>query len=329
MRHHLNRKHYPTHPIVPDAIAMNDAVLLQAEGLAFRYSNERGVRGIDLALRRGEILGLLGLNGAGKSTTLRLLAGTLLPTAGSVSVNGKMLRPGLPGGRDRLGFLPETAPLYPELTVDEQLLFSARLYGLASKPARRAAAEARQRCGLDPFARRRVLALSQGMRRRLGIAQAIVHRPSVVLLDEPTVALDPVQIVQVRALIQDLARDSAVVLSSHLLNEVESVCTRVAVLHEGRLVHEQPLPDTTADGEIVLGLQYDPGLAAVTAAAQPAPVIAIGPGRYLIQGDRELAMSLAQRAVEQQWGVRELTPHAQTLERKFIALTRDDQASDS
>lgn len=305
---------------------MTEPVLLKADAVEYRYANQRGVRGIDIELRSGEVLGLLGLNGAGKSTTLRLLAGTLLPTAGVVHIAGRPLRPGLPDGRSKIGFLPETAPLYPELTVDEQLHFAARLYGMSARKAAAATAEARALCDLDSVAKRRVQALSQGMRRRLGIAQAIVHRPAVVLLDEPTVALDPAQIVQMRNLIRKLRGASAVVLSSHLLTEVEAVCTRVAVLHEGRLVHEQALHDTAAGSEIILGLANDPGLDALCAAVAPATVSMVEPGRYAVQGDPDLAQRLASLAVHGQWGLRELTPRPQTLERRFLALTRGTPA---
>ncbi len=299
-------------------------VLLEAEGIAFRYANARGVENIDLQLRRGEILGLLGLNGAGKSTTLRLLAGILNASAGVVRIENKPLRPGSITGRKRLGMLPEVAPLYPEFTVDEQLDFSARLFGMRAKQARAAAAQARQRCGLDGVGRRRIQALSQGMRRRLGLAQAIVHRPSVVLLDEPTVALDPMQIVQVRELIRDLSRDSAVILSSHLLNEVETVCSRVAVLHDGRLVHEQSLRRRARIPVVLISLGNDPGAEALSAAAGQASVTALSAGRYLVETSDP--SQLARHAVERGWALQELTPHAETLERTFIALTRGAEA---
>lgn len=304
---------------------MTEHVPLQAEGLTFHYANQRGVQGIDLQLQRGEILGLLGLNGAGKSTTLRLLAGVLRATAGWVRIAGQSLRPGAAAGRRQLGFLPENVPLYPELSVDEQLRFSARLYGLSARQARGAAAQARQRCGLDAVSRRRVAALSQGMRRRLGIAQAMVHRPAVLLFDEPTVALDPVQIVQMRELIRELSHDSAVILSSHVLGEVEALCSRVAVLHEGRLVHEQTLPGTSPSAQLTIGLARDPGIGALRSAAHSASVSALGGGRYRIEGValQDLAPRLAQHAVEQNWGLLELTPHTETLERKFIALTQE------
>lgn len=308
---------------------MTASFALHAEDVHYRYANQRGISGIDLRLQRGEVLGLLGLNGAGKSTTLRLLAGILQPTSGRILIDGTVLRPGLTAGRAQLGYLPEQVPAYPEFTVDEQLRFAARLFGMTGVAARRAAADARARCGLDDVARRRVQALSQGMRKRLGLAQAIVHRPAVLLLDEPTVALDPVQIVQVRALVRELSRDSAVVLSSHLLNEVEAVCTRVAVLHDGRLVYEQPLQASDMNAEILLRLEHDPGLAAVAAVAQPAEVIRLEPSRYSIQGDERVAAQLARHAVEQGWGLRELTPRAHPLEQRFLALTRDAGAAPS
>jgi ABC-2 type transport system ATP-binding protein len=208
--------------------------LLEVRQLERRDAGRVRVAGLSFALTRGEVVGLLGLNGAGKSTTLCLVAGALAPTAGCVLLEGADLATAPHVLRARVGFLPEPPPLYPELTVDEFLGFAARLRGLDRRAARGAVARVRERCGLGEVGRRLIGQLSKGYRQRVGLAQAIVHDPPLVLLDEPTAGLDPAQCRETRDLVADLGRDHAVLFSSHLLDEVERVCTRVEVLHHGR-----------------------------------------------------------------------------------------------
>jgi ABC-2 type transport system ATP-binding protein len=208
--------------------------LLEVRALERRDAGRVRVSGLSFAVTRGEVVGLLGLNGAGKSTTLSLAAGALAPTAGCVLIEGADLHRAPHALRARVGFLPEPPPLYPELTVDELLAFAARLRGLDPRAARSAVTRVRERCGLATVGRRLIGQLSKGYRQRVGLAQAIVHDPPLVLLDEPTAGLDPAQCRETRDLVADLGRDHAVLFSSHLLDEVERVCSRVEVLHQGR-----------------------------------------------------------------------------------------------
>jgi ABC-2 type transport system ATP-binding protein len=218
---------------------MNDPAavpLLQLKQVSRQTAGRQIVRQLDLTLRRGEVLGLLGVNGAGKSTTLRMIAGVLSPSAGHVCLDGEDLydRPDL--ARTRIGYLPERAPLYNELTVTEFLRFCARLRGLDRAASASAVTRELARCELDDVRDRLIGALSRGYQQRVGIAQAVLHSPALIVLDEPASGLDPVQAVRMRALIAAL-RDAghAVVLSTHQLNEVESSCDRVAILHRGEL----------------------------------------------------------------------------------------------
>ena len=191
---------------------------------------------INLELRRGEVLGFLGPNGAGKTTTMRMLTGNLAPSAGSVEICGIDLLDRPRDAKARIGYLPETPPLYRELTVDEYLRLAARLHRVSNADLRTALAVAKQRCGLNDVGRQLIGSLSKGYQQRVGIAQAIIHNPDVVILDEPTVGLDPNQMREIRTLIRELGAERSVILSTHILSEVESVCDRVQIMHQGRMV---------------------------------------------------------------------------------------------
>jgi ABC-2 type transport system ATP-binding protein len=208
--------------------------LLEVSQLERRDAGRVRLAGVSFTVAQGEVVGLLGLNGAGKSTTLALIAGALAPSAGRVLLDGRDLATAPHALRACIGFLPEPPPLYPDFTVDEFLRFAARLRGMDRAAARTAATRVRERCGLAQVGRRLIGQLSKGYRQRVGLAQAIVHDPPLVLLDEPTAGLDPAQCREARELIAELGRERAVLFSSHLLDEVERVCTRVEVLHEGR-----------------------------------------------------------------------------------------------
>jgi len=194
------------------------------------------IRDISLELKRGEVLGLLGHNGAGKSTTLQMLTGCLQPNSGEIKICGiDLARKPIPA-KAHIGYLPETPPLYRELNVNEYLTYAARLRGINSANANEALALVKHRCGLNAVGQKNIGALSKGYQQRVGIAQAIIHQPDIIVLDEPTVGLDPTQIRDVRSLIRELGDTHSVILSTHLLSEVESVCDRVEILHTGELV---------------------------------------------------------------------------------------------
>lgn len=189
-----------------------------------------------MQLRRGEVLGLLGHNGAGKSTTLQILAGVLLPHAGTVEICGFDLARQPAQAKARIGFLPEAPPVHRDMRVDDYLCFAARLRCVAPARIASALAETKHRCGLQDAGRKMIGALSKGYQQRVGVAQAIIHEPEVIILDEPTAGLDPAQLRAMRALIRELGNAHSVIFSTHLLGEAESVCDRIEIMHRGQVV---------------------------------------------------------------------------------------------
>jgi len=218
--------------------AMRSPVTLSARKLMRHRGHRLVVNDVSLELRRGEVLGLLGHNGAGKSTTLQMLTGALPAQSGQIEICGFDLLNEPQQAKACIGFLPEHPPLYRDMRVDDFLRFAARLHRIPSAKLADALTQAKQRCGLQDCSRKIIGTLSKGYQQRVGIAQAIIHNPAVVVLDEPTVGLDPAQIRDIRTLIRELGNCSSVILSTHLLNEVESLCDRVIILQKGRLIYD-------------------------------------------------------------------------------------------
>src|SRR5580692_8149965 len=209
---------------------------LKIERLSHRYSSSWAIRDINIEISRAGITGLLGSNGAGKSTTMNILCGVLNQTEGQVFIDGINMRKDPEAAKKLLGFLPQTPPLYMDLTVDEYLTFCALLRLMEKRKVKAALGEAKERCGITHFGKRLIKNLSGGYRQRVGIAQAIIHRPRLVVLDEPTNGLDPNQIVEVRALIKEIAADRTVIFSSHILSEVQILCNDITMIDEGKIV---------------------------------------------------------------------------------------------
>jgi len=216
---------------------MTAPLTLSARDLVCRRDNRLVVDGVSLELRRGEVLGVLGHNGAGKSTTLQMLTGALPPNSGQIEVCDFDLLQQPRLAKACIGFLPEHPPLYRDMRVDGFLRFAARLHHIPSAKLAEALALAKQRCGLQDCGKKVIGSLSKGYQQRVGIAQAIIHNPAVIVLDEPTVGLDPAQIRDIRTLIRELGDCCSVILSTHLLNEAESLCDRVIILQKGRLIY--------------------------------------------------------------------------------------------
>jgi ABC-2 type transport system ATP-binding protein len=217
-------------------------IVLQLEQLSRQRAGRPAVQALSLTLPAGQVIGLLGVNGAGKSTTLSMIAGALRPDRGNIRLNGEDFLEHPELAREHIGWLPERAPVWAELSVNEHLDAHGRLRGLTGAALRMARERIVERLELQPLARRLAGVLSQGQRQRLGLACALLHRPALLVLDEPANALDPVQVAALRQLIREqAAAGTAVILSTHLLTEVTAVCDRVAILHEGTLRHDGPV----------------------------------------------------------------------------------------
>jgi ABC-2 type transport system ATP-binding protein len=228
--------------------------VIEARGLTKRYGDVVAVDDVSFQIGKGEVVGFLGPNGAGKTTTMRMLTGFVPPTDGTAVIAGHDIFTDPIAARRAIGYLPETPPLYPEMTVESYVAYVAKINDVARGERKQAVARALERCGLADVRRRVIGTLSKGYRQRVGLAQAIVHLPPVLILDEPTVGLDPIQVREIRRLISDLASPEqgesqhTVVLSTHILPEVEAICRRVILVNEGRKVIDKPLSELTAGG---------------------------------------------------------------------------------
>jgi ABC-2 type transport system ATP-binding protein len=228
--------------------------MIEAERLSKRYGDLLAVDGVSFTVGQGEVVGFLGPNGAGKTTTMRILTGFLPPTDGTARIAGHDLFRDPLAARRAIGYLPESPPLYPEMDVEGYLRYVATLKGVPRRERGAAVERALVRCGLSHVRRRVIGALSKGYRQRVGIAQAIVHDPPVLILDEPTIGLDPTQIREIRGLLAELAAPKeggtqhTIILSTHMLAEVEAICRRVILIHNGRKRVDAPLADLTRGG---------------------------------------------------------------------------------
>ncbi len=222
--------------------------MIQVSHLTKVYGRRTAVQDLSFTVEDGQICGLLGPNGAGKSTVMNILTGYIAPTSGSVSVEGHPLPEEAAAARACVGYLPETPPLYPDMTVAEYLRFAAELKGVRRAGRAAAVAAAARRTGVENVLPRLIRSLSKGYRQRVGIAQALLSDPKVIILDEPTVGLDPAQVTGIRRLIQQLGHKHTVILSSHILSEVQAVCSRVLILSHGVLAADGTLEKLTAGG---------------------------------------------------------------------------------
>lgn len=305
---------------------MSTGITLAAHNLTRSFGNRQVIHGLSLELRRGEVLGLLGHNGAGKSTTLQMLTGCLLPESGRIEICGidLLLQPVL--AKAHIGYLPEAPPLYRELSVDDYLIFAARLRGMKRTLVTEALVQTRRQCGLEAVGGKIIGTLSKGYQQRIGIAQAIIHRPAVIVLDEPTIGLDPMQIRDIRTLIRELGNSSSVILSTHLLGEVESLCDRVEIMQDGRLIYGDTSARMqkygSAPGFIISlrnpppmsELEHIPGISCVRQISATQFRLLHAPGEN--PGDALLVL-----AQQNGWQLEQLTPLQNTLEDVFARIT--------
>ena len=295
--------------------------LVSARRVSRRYGQQLAVDAVSFELSRGQVVGLLGPNGAGKTSLLKMMSGCLALSAGQILIEGSDITEVPSQARRALGFLPERCPLYEELTVAEYLDFFATIRGVSRPgPAREAALAS---CGLVDCRDRLIRNLSHGYRQRVGLAQAIVHTPRVLLLDEPTAGLDPIQIKEIRGLLRRLASTCCVVLSTHILAEAQTLCDRVLIIHQGQLCLDSEIAEMASGHSFRIRLRHAPppsfleleGITAVEALADGSFRLRHRPGTAAQE-------RLACHAVARQWGLLELIPERNSLEETFLRLTR-------
>jgi ABC-2 type transport system ATP-binding protein len=313
--------------------------MIKVEALTKRYARTVAVNNVSFEVAKGQIVGFLGPNGAGKTTTMRVLTGFLPPTEGRAEVAGFDVSKDPIEVKRRIGYLPETPPLYPEMEVIEYLQFVGRLKGVPSGDVSRRADEVAERCRVADVRTKLIGKLSKGYRQRVGLAQAIIHNPDVLILDEPTAGLDPKQIIQTRDLIKQLAGEHTIILSTHILPEVEQTCQKVIIINKGRVVAtdtvenltsrmrgaESVAVELTASGtnpaQVQQRLEQVPGVSRVVA-RDPHD----GRLRFEVEGlqGRQVRPDLARAVVESGWSLHELHALAFSLEEIFLQLTSSD-----
>lgn len=302
--------------------------LITVNNLVRYYGHHRAVDDISFTLKTGDILGFLGPNGAGKSTTMQMLSGNLAPSAGEIHIHGFDLLDNPKRAKAEIGYLPEQPPLYKEMTVDEYLSYCARLHRIEKSRISDAINLAKTRCGLAESGRRLIGNLSKGYQQRVGIAQAIVHSPQIIILDEPTVGLDPNQIREIRELIVELGKEHGIILCTHILPEVEAVCNRVQIINKGRLVYEADMDKLRGErshGFFEITLLHPPGVNQLYEAAGINNVERLDDHSFLVHTSHATAETIADAAVVNNWGLVKLMPHQHTLEQIFVALTLGDE----
>ncbi|MEL6437850.1 MAG: ABC transporter ATP-binding protein [Cyanobacteria bacterium J06621_8] len=316
---------------------------IEVEHLSKVYGSTTAIEDIHFSVAAGEIIGFLGPNGAGKTTTMRILAGYLPATSGTAKIAGYDVHRQSMQVRRSIGYLPETPPLYPEMTVRGFLSFVAKIKGISRKNRRRQVENAMERCQLSDRSNTLIRKLSKGYRQRVGIAQAIVHEPPVIILDEPTVGLDPRQIIEVRNLIKSLAGDHTIILSTHILPEASMVCDRVTIINHGKVItsnNPRELQAELASGsgyEVEIGGDVESvipqlrSLEGVMEVSTVEPPLGQDPERHLLKiacvADREPGTALASVIIQQELELYELRRTRPSLEDVFLKLTTEENWS--
>jgi ABC-2 type transport system ATP-binding protein len=310
--------------------------MIEVTNLHKKYGNQTAIEGISFVVQPGEVMGLLGVNGAGKTTILRILAGVIGPTAGTAKIDGYDINLQPLQARRQVGYLPETMPLYQDMTVTGFLDFVAAIGQVPSKKRQHFVARSIERCGLGEYRQSLIRKLSQGYRQRLGIAQAIVANPPVIILDEPTRGLDPKQILKIRQLVADLAEDHTILLSSHMLAEVQASCQRVTIVDRGRVV---AVDTPQALGQMVEGVAQRYELTCAGKPEQVRGILAALTGissvefdgeqqLWTVQGHGELGAEITAALVGQGLAVYEIRRLRANLEEVFVALTGAEEQVD-
>lgn len=311
--------------------------MIKVSGVTKKYPARLAVDNVSFEVARGEIVGFLGPNGAGKTTMMRMLTGYLPMNAGAIQVAGYDVTKDPYEVRKRIGYLPENCPLYPEMRVDEYLRFRAELKGVRSSVRRHKLNEVKEQCGLTEVGKRIIDQLSKGYRQRVGLADTLIHDPDLLVLDEPTVGLDPYQIRQVRELIIQLAQRHTILLSTHILQEVEAICERILIINDGQIVasdsaenlHRQLHACSIIEMEIMA--DKDSTLEKVSQLEgldiRNVAELADGWLRMEIEADSpSMRVDLFNLAVTEGWTLRELTEQQHSLEETFVKITRNKGA---
>jgi ABC-2 type transport system ATP-binding protein len=312
--------------------------MISVQGLTKRYGQTEAIRNISFSVEKGEVVGFLGPNGAGKSTTMKILCGYLPADAGEVRVAGFDVFGDSVKARSRIGYMPENVPLYPEMRVSEYLSYRAALKGVSSRQAGEKVEDALQLCGLSGVRRKLIGTLSKGYRQRVGLADALINEPDILILDEPTIGLDPGQIREVRELIKGLAKRHTILLSSHILSEVEMTCSRVLILNKGRIVASGTPADLRERAGLPLTGSIRVELKAPAPEAQAALQLAIGDGAVqllgtdngwteleIISGDQDPREELFRIVVARGWTLRELSSQRSSLEDIFASFVKSGE----
>lgn len=300
--------------------------IVKIEGLSHRYTSSWAIRDINIEISSSGIVGLLGSNGAGKSTTMNILCGVLNQTEGHVYINGMDMRKQPEEAKKQIGFLPQNPPLYMDLTVDEYLYYCAGLRFIPKDRMKTAVEEAKERCGVAHFSSRLIRNLSGGYRQRVGIAQAIVHKPRLVVLDEPTNGLDPNQIIEVRALIREIAQDRAVIFSSHILSEIQILCKEIKMIENGRIVFSDTMDafnNYVEPHSMLVHFENPPSAASLMQihGITKADFLTERQVRLYFNGDQEITERVVAASIQQGWRLREIGLDKTALDEIFKQLS--------
>lgn len=302
------------------------ATTLKALGLTRLFGPNKAVNNVSFELSKGEVLGFLGPNGAGKSTTMRMLTGNLAPTEGQVEICGINIIEEPKRAKANIGYLPEMRPLYKEFRVNEFLRIAAKLHNIPTKKINSSIDIAMEKCGLTHMSNRLIENLSNGYQQRVGIAQAIIHNPEIVILDEPTVGLDPIQIREIRKLIKEIGKEHSVILSTHILPEVEIVCDRVQIIDKGNLVFHGSIDDLKQQrrgNKLLVGFKKTPTLKKLQSLFDIVKIEKQEDLLHVIQfKNLDFDMEkFIQVCVKEKLGLFQVSPHITSLEDTFVQLT--------
>ena len=309
--------------------------MIEVEQLTKYYGFVPAISELSFSIGQGEVVGFLGPNGAGKTTTLKILTCFLPPTSGKARVNGWDVSQNSLKVREQVGYLPESVPLYTEMTVERFLSFAAQAKGMGAREIKTSLNKTLDDCGLQKVRGRIIGHLSKGFKQRVGLAQALLNNPPVLILDEPTIGLDPAQVVEIRELIRSLGRERTIILSSHILPEVSQICQRVIIINRGRIVAIDTVSNLTAQiqtsRKIHLTIQGPPEEILKVLMLQPGVLKAEekpqdGPGRYQVEMDKDqdIRADLARSVIEKGWGLLEMRGQELSLEEVFVQLVTEE-----